>query len=56
MVVIVSLPPTGSTETGHTGNGYIRITIIDVKSLNIPVKVNDNWKDCGDVFVKVDGA
>lgn len=52
-----SFPSTsGETETGHTGNGYISITIIDVKSLNIPVKVNGNWKDCGNGFVKVDGA
>ena len=52
-----SFPSTsGGTETGHQGNGYISITIIDVKSLNIPVKVNGNWKDCGNGFVKVNGA
>lgn len=31
--------PTGTNETGHTGNGYIRITAIEVKSGNTLVKI-----------------
>lgn len=31
--------PTGTNETGHTGNGYIRITVIKVGSGNTLVKV-----------------
>lgn len=27
--------PTGSNETGHSGNGYVRITIIDISGPNI---------------------
>lgn len=31
--------PTGTSETGHTGNGYIRITVIKTSSGNTLVKV-----------------
>lgn len=31
--------PTGANETGHTGNGYIRITVIEAKSGNTLVKI-----------------
>lgn len=31
--------PTGTSETGHTGNGYIRITVIKVNSGNTLVKI-----------------
>ena len=31
--------PTGTSETGHTGNGYIRITVIDASSGNTLVKI-----------------
>lgn len=31
--------PTGANETGHTGNGYIRITVIEANSGNTLVKV-----------------
>lgn len=31
--------PTGTSETGHTGNGYIRITVIEAKSGNTLVKI-----------------
>ena len=33
------LSPTGSNETGHTGNGYIRITVIEASSGNTLVKI-----------------
>lgn len=29
--------PTGSSETGHSGNGYIRITVIEAKNNNITI-------------------
>lgn len=31
--------PTGTSETGHTGNGYIRITVIEASSGNTLVKI-----------------
>lgn len=31
--------PTGTSETGHTGNGYIRITVIEAGSGNTLVKI-----------------
>ena len=41
--------PTGSTETGHSGDGHIRITVIKAQSLNIPVNIGNSWKS-GDVI------
>ena len=39
------LSPSGSSETGHAGNGYIRITVLDVaKETKTYLKVsNTNW-------------
>lgn len=52
-----SMPSTsGSTETGHQGNGYVRITVIKVQSLNIPVNVGSVWKDTDSAYVNVGGA
>lgn len=31
--------PTGTNETGHTGDGYVRITVIQAQSVNTLVKV-----------------
>jgi hypothetical protein len=31
--------PTGTSETGHAGNGYIRITVIEASSGNTLVKI-----------------
>lgn len=40
-----SFPSTsGSTETGHSGNGYIRITVIDAPpEPSLYIKVNNHW-------------
>ena len=52
-----SMPsPTGSTETGHSGNGYIRITVIKAQSLNIPVNVGNSWKNGDAIFVNIGGT
>ena len=52
-----SMPSTvGSTETGHQGNGYVRITAIKVQSLNIPVNIGGTWKDSESVYVNIGGA
>ena len=52
-----SMPNTsGGTETGHTGNGYARITAIKVGSLNLPVNIGGTWKDANEVFVNIGGT
>ena len=43
----------GGTETGHTGNGYARITAIKVGTLNLPVNIGGTWKDANEVFVNI---
>ena len=49
-----SMPSTsGGTETGHTGNGYARITVISINSFNGYVKADSGWKEISDLFVKV---
>ena len=52
-----SMPSTdGSTETGHSGNGHARITVIKVNSSAASVKVGDSWKQIESVYVKIDGV
>lgn len=52
-----SMPSTsGGTETGHTGNGYARITAIKVGSLNLPVNIGGAWKDANEVYVNIGGT
>lgn len=49
--------PTGASETGHTGNGYIRITVVSISSGATPyIKVNGSWKEHESTQVKVNGA
>lgn len=44
--------PTGTSETGHAGNGYIRITVIKTSSGNTLVKTtSNNWKELIQMFV-----
>lgn len=49
-------PLTGSSVTGREGDGYIRITVIDIQSLNLRPKINGTWKDSSDSFAKVNGS
>lgn len=52
-----SMPSTnGSTETGHSGDGYARITVVKVDSIAAPVKVGNSWKQVESVYVKIDGV
>lgn len=44
--------PTGTSETGHTGDGYIRITVIEANSGNTLVKTTSNtWKEQKQMYV-----
>lgn len=46
------ISPTGTSETGHAGNGYIRITVIEASSGNTLVKTtSNNWKKPTQMFV-----
>lgn len=47
--------PDGAAETGHAGDGYVRITAIDAESLSMPVKINGVWKNSDAAFVKING-
>lgn len=49
-------PTTGSSETGHSGNGYVRITAVDVKASGPKVKVSGAWKEPSATYVKINGA
>ena len=52
-----SMPSTsGSTETGHSGDGYVRITVISVKSVSFRCKINNTWKEASAAYIKVNGA
>lgn len=52
-----SMPSTsGSTETGHQGNGFVRITVIKAQSVNAPVNIGGAWKDSESIYVNIDGA
>lgn len=52
--------PSGTTETGHSGDGYARITVIrvfaDDACPNMPVRVNGVWKTSASEHVKVAGT
>lgn len=43
--------PTGAQETGHSGNGYIRITIIEIETIKIYIK-KENWIKANSVYIK----
>lgn len=43
----------GSTETGHDGNGYCRITVLEIATLNAFVKVGNYKKTVSKILVKV---
>lgn len=46
--------PTGTSETGHTGDGYIRITVIEANSGNTLIKTDSTtWKNYKNIFVKI---
>lgn len=43
-------------QTTRTGNGYIVITVVEEDSINIQIKVDNEWKTVTAVYVKVDGT
>lgn len=57
IVNVTAYNPEGIVPNPDTAeNGYIRITVIDVPTLLIPVKVNGHWADGTSAAVKVNGS
>lgn len=59
--------PSGTSETGHSGNGYARITVLDIpkedegggakqKPLNFKVYADGKWVDAYAGYAKVNGS
>lgn len=47
------ISPTGSFETGHSGNGYCRITVIECNSTALYAKVNNSLKKATSIYFKM---
>lgn len=45
--------PTGSSETGHSGNGYCRITVIECKSTALYARINNSMKKATAFYFKL---
>ena len=48
--------PTGASETGHSGDGYCRITVIEVDSLKVWVNIGGAWKKASKIGSNIGGA
>lgn len=48
--------PGGSSETGHSGNGYCRITVIKIPVAGFPVNIGGTWRDCDSMYVNVNNS
>lgn len=47
----------GSNETGHSGNGYCRITVLELyTSFAMDVNIGGTWKEADSAFVNIDGS
>lgn len=45
--------PSGTSETGHSGNGYCRITVIECNSTALYAKVNNSLKKATSIYFKM---
>ena len=45
--------PTGSSETGHSGNGYCRITVIERKNVALYTRINNSMKKATAFYFKL---
>ena len=45
--------PTGSSETGHSGNGYCRITVIECKNTALYTRINNSMKKATVFYFKL---
>lgn len=47
----------GSSETGHSGNGYCRITVIELyTSFALNVNIGNTWKEVDSAYVNIGGT
>lgn len=47
----------GSTVTGHSGNGSCRITVIKINSIPFRLKTDSTtWKECASAWIKIDST
>lgn len=46
----------GGTETGHSGNGYVRITVLKIDTIDMPVNIGGTWKTGDSVYVNIGGT
>ena len=47
----------GSNETGHSGNGYCRITVLELyTSFAMDVNIDGTWKEADSAFVNIGGS
>lgn len=51
---VAFLSPSGASETGHTGNGYVRITVLEAKALTVFGR-KGAWAE-GDLYGKASGS
>lgn len=47
--------PSGSSETGHSGNGYCRITVIECQNIQINIRINNSIKKASSFYTKING-
>lgn len=45
-----------STETGHSGNGYVKITVIKASSVAFRCKIGGTWKEASGAYMKANGT
>lgn len=45
--------PSGTSETGHSGNGYCRITVIECNSTALYAKINNSLKKATSIYFKM---
>lgn len=45
--------PSGTSETGHSGNGYCRITVIECNNTALYAKVNNSLKKATSIYFKM---
>lgn len=45
--------PTGTSETGHSGNGYCRITVIECKNTALYTRINNSMKKATAFYFKL---
>lgn len=47
------ISPSGSSETGHSGNGYCRITVIECKNTALYTRINNSMKKATAFYFKL---